>query len=112
MHEFSLAQGVVSAMLEAAGNRKVSDVHLRIGELTFISEEQLRFAIRLLSVGTAAEGCDVRIDPVSPEFECVSCGHISTADFSSPAFACGKCGADVRVLRGKEFSVDKVVLYD
>ena len=51
MHEFSLTTQIVDSVLEDAKNqgaKKVTEVHLEIGKLTFLGIEQVRFSYKVL----------------------------------------------------------------
>ena len=50
MHEFSMTSQIVNCVLEEAKKhnaRRVSEVHLVVGKLTFLGLEQVRFAYEM-----------------------------------------------------------------
>lgn len=70
MHEFSTMQGIVSAIREEGRKhnaKAITKVWLEIGELTFLGEEQLRFAFDVLTEGTEMEGAELIIQKVEPK---------------------------------------------
>ena len=51
MHEFSMTNQIVNYILEEAKKhnaRRVNEVHLTIGKLTFLGLEQVKFAYKIL----------------------------------------------------------------
>ncbi|RLF49835.1 MAG: hydrogenase maturation nickel metallochaperone HypA [Thermoplasmata archaeon] len=121
MHEFSVMQGVVSAVLSALEGRsydKVVSVKLVVGELTFLAKEQLRFAFHVLTEGTDLEGASIDIITKKAVVRCEKCGYrggLRVDDdpryhYALPVFLCPKCGGCVEIVEGKECFVESVVL--
>lgn len=116
MHEFSMAQRIMEAVLEAAkahNAKRVIEVDLEIGALTLLNPKQLIFSLKVLSEKTAAEGAKFKINYVPARLKCLSCGHegalkASFRDISHDwptiffRLKCPKCRSwDVKVLEGK-----------
>ena len=58
MHEFSVTSQIVQSVLaeaEKRGAKKVTEVHMTIGKLTFLGLEQVRFAYEAITKGTIME---------------------------------------------------------
>ena len=119
MHEFSIAQqvvDVVKAAAEKAGGAKVSEIHLRIGELSFIAEEQLRFAIGELSKGTALEGAELTIGSEPGKARCRSCGTEEPISYErlrsggAPLTICAKCGGVAELSGGSGCTVENILV--
>ena len=65
MHEYSVTTQIVSKVLREAESRRakrVLEVKLQIGELTFLNPEQVRFWYKILVKGTVMEGSKLIID--------------------------------------------------
>ncbi len=79
MHETSIALAILSAVEEKfrslPGARRVTAINLRIGLLSLVDVESLRFALQVASRGTPAEGAEVNITLEPPLFKCRECGH-------------------------------------
>jgi hydrogenase nickel incorporation protein HypA/HybF len=106
MHELAITQSVVDAVLDRTGDRTVTTVRMRIGRLSGIVPDSLRFCFELVTEGTALEGASLVIDEPGGAAHCRSCG----ADFalSDLILLCGCGSADVEVRAGRELSVSSV----
>ena len=103
VHELSIAQSVVEAVCERAGERRVSSVRLEVGQLCAVVPHSLLFCFDVVTAGTHAEGASLRIDEIATSARCKSCGVM----FSPPdMFLLCECGsADVEVLAGRELRI-------
>jgi len=113
-------QSVVSTVLEVARSRgasKVLAVSMKVGELTHLNPEQLRFAFEALTEGTLAQGAELHIELVKAKVRCRQCGYEgglpSTADAPLQPLVllvqCPKCGGfDVEVAAGRECTLTSV----
>jgi hydrogenase nickel incorporation protein HypA/HybF len=62
MHEVSVAQSILDIIIEVAQNhkaKKIRSVSLKIGKLTCINIESLRFAFKCISENTLAEDAEL-----------------------------------------------------
>ena len=119
MHEFSVMKQVVEAVLAEAKNRgsiEVKEVLLDVGALTFLGEEQMRFAYEVLTKDTPMEGSEIVIREVPPEVRCASCGYDGAVGYSNdqifhtavPIFMCPDCGGGVDIIKGRECTVRNI----
>lgn len=60
MHELGIAQGILSVVLDIAGERQVSSVVVRIGEEQCIVHDSLAFGFGLLAEGTSCSQAQLR----------------------------------------------------
>jgi hydrogenase nickel incorporation protein HypA/HybF len=111
MHEASIAQNVfdsVSARVasgEIAGRLRV--VHLRIGQLTAVIPEHLRFMWEMVVKESPFEGVTLDIEEVPVRVRCRDCGH--EEDLDRVNFFCSSCDAsDLEILGGRELLIDAV----
>ena len=108
MHEMSIAQSVLDIILQESQTHKVNrvlSVALRVGELSAVETESLRFCFELLSKGTLVEGARLEIERVQVTCRCQDCG----SDFSVEEliFFCPSCqGTKVKMLSGRELSIE------
>jgi hydrogenase nickel incorporation protein HypA/HybF len=117
MHEYSLAQSILSALLEYAKAHplpgRVKKVHLRKGELLILSEWALREAFSILSEGTEFSGAELAMENVPVRVRCPSCGYEGDARYLTeegwhmaiPILSCPQCGLPVEIISGKELAI-------
>lgn len=112
MHEFSTMSSIVATVLEEADKHDataITRVVLEIGELTFLGEEQLRFAFQVLREDTLLEEAELVVNHIPPEVRC-SCGYSGVVDYEEkqdfhirfPLLRCPKCGGAVDIKQGRE----------
>ena len=107
MHELSIADTIISTVrseMESSGYTTVSEIGLRIGEMTDIAETSLRFSLEVLTKGTELEGVKVAIETVPLQGKCESCKkEFRIVDFK---FVCPGCeGGEIEVVSGKELDI-------
>ncbi len=115
MHEYSVAHGLLEALLAhlhahpVGGHVRV--VHVRKGELVILSAEALGEAWKILSEGTALAGSQLELETVSTKVRCAACEYEGPAGrlcpdeawhAQFPLLSCPRCGARVEVVEGKE----------
>ena len=109
MHEMSIAQSILDIILQESGNHEVSrvlSVSLKVGELSAVETESLRFCFELLTTGTPAEGARLDIERVQVTCRCQDCGSKFTVQ--ELVFSCPYCqGVRVEMLSGRELSVER-----
>ena len=135
MHETSIALSILAALEDAfrdtPGAKRIRKVKLQVGMLSLVDPEALRFALRVVSRDTPAEGAEIEIEMVRPRFRCNSCGHewevddrdiqkisedpqLSTLVHINPDIVvgylrCPRCGSsDVEITRGKGVIIHSV----
>ncbi len=101
MHEISIMESTLelaSTQARNAGAARVCVITLRIGTLSGVVPEALKFAFQALAPGTLAETGELRIESVPARFWCAAC----QAEFQSENLlaACPKCQTASRELRG------------
>ena len=77
MHEWALAEAVISAASEAAekeGLREVREVRIRIGELQQIDQDVLMFALQQIKK-TKIESAEFKIEEARARMRCRVCGR-------------------------------------
>jgi hydrogenase nickel incorporation protein HypA/HybF len=98
MHELSLMSNLLEDAIAAAGGAPVCALRVRVGPLSGVVVEALRFAFEALAPGTPAAGARLDVEETALAFHCRQCG----ADYTTPtgAYACPGCGAPDSELRG------------
>lgn len=77
MHEFSISSEIVRNVLELIednGLKKVSSIHLEIGEMALINIRQVSFWIAELLKDTKAEGLKIKVRKIKAKIKCLECG--------------------------------------
>ncbi len=103
MHELSIAQSIVDTVCERAGERPVHSVMIRVGALTAVVPEAMRFCFDLAVAGTVADGARLDIERRPGTVHCRRCGADTTLD--DPILLCCCGSADVAVTAGRELQI-------
>ena len=98
MHELGLMTNLLESAAAAAGGEPVRAIRVRVGPLSGVVVEALRFAFEALSPGTAARGARLDIEETAIAFRCPRCG----AEYATPvgSYQCPSCGSPDGELRG------------
>ena len=121
MHEFSVTSQIVQNVLaeaEKRGAKKVTEVDLVVGKLTFLGLEQLRFAFEVLTKDTILEDAKLIIDEQEGIVKCGNCGYEGGFKHEDdplyhvpvPTLKCPKCGSVVKIAAGKECTIKSIKL--
>lgn len=121
MHEFSVTSQIVDNILKEAEKhkaKKVVQVNLAIGKLTFLGIEQVRFAYKLLVKGTIAEKSKLIIKEKDGIVKCSKCGYEGDFKYEdnlmyhipTPTLICPKCENIVNIVGGKECTIESIKL--
>jgi hydrogenase nickel incorporation protein HypA/HybF len=114
MHEFSIAQSLLEIVeqevLPYAG-AKVISVRIRIGKLSGVMPDALRFAFEALSMGGRAQGASLLIEEVPVSITCNQCKKVTPMD--DPFLICPHCkGSDVELIAGRELEIKDMEIED
>ncbi|MBL9147940.1 MAG: hydrogenase maturation nickel metallochaperone HypA [Phycisphaerae bacterium] len=108
MHETSIASFLVeqaSAAAEANGIRRVTKVTIRVGELSGVVQEALRFAWDIVTEATPCAGAALVIEDVPVTVRCPKEGTIKRLA-SPPRFRCPDCGEPTpELVTGRELEL-------
>ncbi len=119
MHELSMAQGIINAVLETAESNnatEVTEVTLEIGRLAMINPEQLQFMLGVLVENTIMEDAKINIEDIPAEIDCGDCDFkgvaiLDDSDHYAPLVKCPKCDSlKVEILNGKDIVVKNIVI--
>jgi len=107
MHELSIMTEAVRMAVEAAraaGASKILKMRLRVGSLSGVVPDSLRFAFDVVCNGTMADGASLEIDIIAAASWCETC----EAEFMSPDFfnECPRChNVSGELRRGRELEI-------
>jgi hydrogenase nickel incorporation protein HypA/HybF len=110
---------IVESILEEAakhGAKKVTEVHLVIGKLTFLGIEQVRFAYNILTEDTIMKDSKLIIKEKDGVIECPNCGYKGSLETEDdlmyhvpiPILKCPKCGEAAKIVEGKECTIESI----
>jgi len=111
MHELSVAHAVVSTVIDALPTPapRVTQVRLRIGELSGIVPQALEFAYDVATEGTPLADAALVVERSPIVIRCATCGERelpSARNFRCPT--CGEPSGDV--VGGKELEIVDITL--
>ena len=96
--------------------RKVVEVDLAIGSLTFLNPEQVKFWYEVLTKDTIMEGSKLMIEESKGAVRCPKCGYKGNFKYvDDPAFhvpmptlQCPDCSGMVEIVEGKDCVIKSV----
>lgn len=115
MHEMGIALQIVeiasSSIPEEYDDVQVEAVNVRVGKLTAVVPESLRFCFNVATRDTRLAGARLEISEVPIQAECQDCGNILTIE--GLPFACDECGSGrLEILSGRELTVASIQVAD
>lgn len=115
MHEMGIALQLIDIAIAAIPadmtNVKVEAVNIRVGKLTAVVPDSLRFCFDIASQDTCLAGARLNIEEVPIEATCRNCGASVTIE--KALFACGQCQSGrIDVVTGRELMVTSLELAD
>jgi hydrogenase nickel insertion protein HypA len=87
------------------------EIHLEVGELSFLSHEALEFGFGVLAENEPKiDKNALKIIPVPAEIKCRKCSYVGQMKagnpdeyhMAAPIFQCPKCAGPIDILKGKE----------
>ncbi|WP_330177072.1 hydrogenase maturation nickel metallochaperone HypA [Streptomyces sp. NBC_01498] len=99
----SITQSIVDAVCERAAGRPVHTVRVRVGELTAVVADSLRFCFDLTTEGTVAAGAVLDIEQPPGAGRCRACSQDFTLTDLVLLCPCGS--ADVEITSGRELEI-------
>ena len=119
MHELSMAQGIINAVLETAEANNATDVTevtVEVGRLAMINPEQLEFILGVLIDNTIMQDAEIKFEDIPAVIECFDCHFegeaiLDESDHYAPLVKCPKCDSlSVEVLNGKDIVVKNIII--
>jgi hydrogenase nickel incorporation protein HypA/HybF len=94
MHEITIAQGLLEAILTEAAKQNAKPVAAKIscGAFDAVNDEALSFAFEAVSKGTTCEGLKLEIVHKPMQGQCKNCNNTFIIDQTS--IKCPKCGSE------------------
>lgn len=114
MHELSIACSIVEMVEEnlPSESPRVNKVRLKIGRLSGVVEEALRFSFDIAAENTRVADAILEIENVPIIVHCDKCDTDSELG-NPPIFRCQACGeSTANILQGKEMEIVSVEFED
>ena len=109
MHEFGLCEGVVDAVRQRAGGRRVTGVRVRFGVRHAVDEESLAQAFSMIAEGTEAAGAAVELVTVPATIDCPDCGY--SGETTDLLATCPRCASNNAQISGGDEMVLESITY-
>lgn len=115
MHEMGVAMQIIeiatASIPENMTQSRVERVNLKVGKLSAIVADSLRFCFEVAVKDTALEGAELVIDEIPVVAQCNACGIKWTIE--SPVFVCNQCrSAQIELLSGRELDIESIEISD
>jgi hydrogenase nickel incorporation protein HypA/HybF len=114
MHELAVTESILEIATQTAKEHaatKVTDIYLRLGQLSSIVDESVQFYWDIISQGTLAEGAELHFTHVPARLRCKDCGtEFELTEELTPCPACQSI--TLEIIQGEEFQVDSIEILD
>lgn len=112
MHELSIAMSLIDAAAERAlelGEVRVLAIRVRIGRLSGVVPEALRFSFDLATSGTSLESARLDIEETEVIVSCPACGESVAGRHD---FRCPRCHGEAEIAGGRELEFEAMEVVD
>lgn len=107
MHEFGIMETLLRDAAAAAGGRKIRALKVRVGPLSGVVADALRFAFESLAPGSAAEGAWLAVVETKPQLKCPECGTLYETAVGE--YRCPECGSAAgELVAGDEMELESI----
>ena len=105
MHELPVTQSILDIALRHADGKRITDIHIVMGELSKLVDDSIQFYWDEISKGTIADGARLHFRRLEAEVQCMACFtkyHPNQGEILCPD--CGSTGA--KIVQGEEFYLE------
>jgi len=111
MHEMGIAMEIVKIAIASIPsdmeNGRVEKIHLKVGKLSSVVPDSLRFCFKIISEDTPLDGAMLVIEEIPIVAICSDCNNRWT--ISEPVFKCKNCNSgSIKVVSGRELDIDSI----
>ena len=110
MHELSITESILNIASKHAathGARRVTNLYLKIGQLSSIVDDSVQFYWDMISTGTICAGATLHFERVPAILECLECGR--PYPIQQELTPCPECGSTrVKTIAGDEFQLESI----
>ena len=113
MHELTIAENINKIVQKNLLDKtvRVNKINLKIGKLTAVVPDALKFCFQAVARGTPAEGAVVEIEEVPARANCTNCNLNFTID--EPCFLCPNChSGKIKLTSGRELFIESLEVED
>lgn len=115
MHEMGIAMRIVEIAISAIPpdieDARIERINLKVGRLTAVVPESLRFCFNIASSDTPLAGASLEMEETPIVVECGECGAETTIEHLP--FACSECGSGkVTIVSGRELDILSIEMAD
>jgi len=110
MHELSITESLLKISLqyaEKANAKKVTDLHIVMGELASMVDDSIQFYWEIIAKDTIAEQATLHFRRVPAELQCMTC--LEKYHPTDRELVCPKCnGVGAKIIAGEEFALESI----
>ncbi len=111
MHEMGIAMEIVKIAIDSIPsdmeNSRVEKIHLKVGKLSSVLPDSLRFCFKIISEDTPLDGARLIIEEIPVVAVCSDCNNRWT--ISEPVFQCKNCNSgSIQIISGRELDIDSI----
>ena len=111
MHEMGIALQIaeiaVASIPEELQHSRVERIHLKVGKLSAVVTDSLRFCFEVVTRETPLEGAELAVQEIPVTARCNDCRHEWTIE--TPVFSCSRCNSGaVELLSGRELDIESI----
>ena len=111
MHEMGIAMQIaeiaVASIPAELKHSRVERVNLKVGKLSAIVADSLRFCFDVVTRDTPLEGAELAVEEIPVTARCNDCRYEWIIE--TPVFACSRCnGSAVELLSGRELDIESI----
>jgi hydrogenase nickel incorporation protein HypA/HybF len=110
MHELSVTESLLKISVEHAEKadaRRVTDLHIVIGDLASMVDDSIQFYWDIIARGTIAEQATLHFRRVPAELQCNTCGESYRP--TDRELVCPAChGIGAKIVAGEEFFLESI----
>jgi hydrogenase nickel insertion protein HypA len=114
-----VVESIVKLATDREANRVIS-VRLQVGDLTFLAEDQMKFAFQVLAGnhGPLMENAELVLERLRARGACPSCGfsgeltivELPDSHITTPVIDCPECGERTEITEGRDLLIRDVQL--
>lgn len=119
MHELAMTTQIVENVLKEAKRcnaKKVAEVQLVIGKMTFLGIDQIRFSYKILVKDTIMKDSKLVIEEQYGVIKCSHCGFKGALPIDDdpayhiplPSLRCPTCGEVAKIVEGNECKIKRI----
>ncbi|MBA4367378.1 MAG: hydrogenase maturation nickel metallochaperone HypA [Desulfobacterium sp.] len=111
MHEMGIAMQIIeiatSSIPDELENASIKKVNVKIGKLSAVVPESLRFCFEIAAKDTCLSGAELDIEEIPVRARCRECSKEWT--IHDPDFKCIECGSgSIDILSGRELDITSI----